>query len=667
MNSKKREIRAKIPSFCIALLISAIPYAQSSNIDSLKKVLQTQQNDTGKVNCLHLLARKFRFSNTDTAIVLIKEGLDLAVKLRYEMGIANLQVTMGALYADKGNYNEGLKFANEALELYKKMLWSATDPYRKEILRKMGAAYNVLGHNSIAQGNYPEGLKNSLLALKIREEIGDKKGISDTEYNLGNIYYSQHNYDEALKHYKVSLKLSEELGIKRDISSVYNTIGAVYFAQHKYADALKTYMVSLKITEELDDKKTMIELYANLAAIKDKQADFSEAMRYYRLCLKTSEAIHHNEMLPFIYNGFAGIYIKQKKLDDASVCLDKALAMSLTSGSLEYLKLTYENFASLDSAKGDYKNALKHYKLFVAARDSMFNIENAKKIAQQQMQYDFDKKADSLRQSYLITATKLQAQKNQKYFYWGGLVMLALLLFFAFNNFLKQKKINRLAADAHAKQKTELELQNTQALLSERLRISSELHDEVGATLSGISMYSHLTKEQMKHAQTAAVEKSLNIMQESSGDMVNKLNDIVWLLNPVQDTLQKLIQRLEEYAGEMTAIKNMKFQTAVPDQFLAQSLPVESRRNIYLFCKEAINNAVKYSEAGLLGLTVKENSNLLEVIISDNGKGFDVESVKRGNGLDNMQKRADELGADFNIQSKHCEGCVVSLKLKITQ
>ena len=70
------------------------------------------------------------------------------------------------------------------------------------------------------------------------------------------------------------------------------------------------------------------------------------------------------------------------------------------------------------------------------------------------------------------------------------------------------------------------------ALIEERSRISRELHDEVGATLSGIAMYSHMTKQQIKNANTAEVERSLNIMQQSSGEMVNKLNDIVWLYKP---------------------------------------------------------------------------------------------------------------------------------------
>jgi signal transduction histidine kinase len=179
-------------------------------------------------------------------------------------------------------------------------------------------------------------------------------------------------------------------------------------------------------------------------------------------------------------------------------------------------------------------------------------------------------------------------------------------------------------------------------------------------------MYSHLTKEQMKSGEMSEIEKSLNVMQESSAQMVDKLNDIVWLINPEQDSLEKLIERLEEYATNMAAARNMQVKIALPEKFADIHLPVENRRNIYLFCKEAINNAVKYSNATLLELTVKETNNNLEISVSDNGKGFDAVLVRRGNGLENMQKRADEIGAKLVLQSKENEGASVSLQFNIT-
>ena len=155
-------------------------------------------------------------------------------------------------------------------------------------------------------------------------------------------------------------------------------------------------------------------------------------------------------------------------------------------------------------------------------------------------------------------------------------------------------------------------------------------------------------------------------MQQSSAQMVDKLNDIVWLINPEQDPLQKLLARLEEYATDMAAIKNIQVKINVPEKIADIDLPVESRRNIYLFCKEAINNAVKYSNASLLELIIKETEGKLEFSVKDNGKGFDAVMVRRGNGLENMQKRADEIGARLVLQSKENEGASVSLQCKIT-
>ena len=109
----------------------------------------------------------------------------------------------------------------------------------------------------------------------------------------------------------------------------------------------------------------------------------------------------------------------------------------------------------------------------------------------------------------------------------------------------------------------------------------------------------------------------------------------------------------------------MKVNVNVPEHLYEHSLPMESRRNIYLFCKEAINNAVKYSDGTLLELTIKELNNTLEFSVRANGKGFDVENMKRGNGLNNMQKRANEIHANVTVQSKQNEGSLISMRLGV--
>ena len=160
-------------------------------------------------------------------------------------------------------------------------------------------------------------------------------------------------------------------------------------------------------------------------------------------------------------------------------------------------------------------------------------------------------------------------------------------------------------------------------------------------------MYSHLTREQIKSAKTQEVEKSLNSIQQSAGEMVTKLGDIVWLVNPEKDSMQNLIERLEQYAEEMAMIKEMSVKISVSPRLASINLPVDTRRNIYLFCKEAINNAVKYSDASILELAINDFENRrVEISITDNGKGFDSMQVKKGNGLTNMKLRARDIGGE---------------------
>lgn len=224
-----------------------------------------------------------------------------------------------------------------------------------------------------------------------------------------------------------------------------------------------------------------------------------------------------------------------------------------------------------------------------------------------------------------------------------------------------------LSAFSFRRYRKNRDLKSKHELANERLRISKDLHDEVGATLSGIAMYSHLAKEQINSAEPSNVKNSLDIIQESSGNMVEKLGDIVWLLNPEHDTFQKLMEKLEEYGKQMAAVKNMKVKLNLPQELLNVNLPVEARRNIYLISKEAINNAVKYSQADRLELEARIQHGVLYLSVNDNGIGFDPGSIKKGNGLGNMEKRASEIGASFQILSTPFKGTKTNLQYNLPQ
>jgi signal transduction histidine kinase len=154
-------------------------------------------------------------------------------------------------------------------------------------------------------------------------------------------------------------------------------------------------------------------------------------------------------------------------------------------------------------------------------------------------------------------------------------------------------------------------------------------------------------------------------MQQSAADMVTKLSDIVWAVNPEHDSLHRLVVKLEEFLMDAASGRGI-----IPEVHFASSLdkvrlPMVNRRNIYLVGKEAINNAIKYSQATAVIFSVSVSGAFLVMSVSDDGVGFDPAEARRGNGLDNMQKRADEIGATLRIDSKINGGTTVQLSSRL--
>jgi len=278
--------------------------------------------------------------------------------------------------------------------------------------------------------------------------------------------------------------------------------------------------------------------------------------------------------------------------------------------------------------------------------------ETLEKITRFQAQNDFDKKVSLLKieevKKDALYAENINKHRLVRDFSFIIIGCILLLTVFGFYQYKKQKKA-----------------ESQQSLTNERLRISQELHDEVGATLSGISMYSHLSREQNKQNKSGDVENSLKIIQQNAGEMVSKLGEIVWLTNPGQDSLLQLAQRLEEYLYDMAMVKNFKVKSGLVDNIANINLSAEIRRNIYLLFKEAINNAVKYSNATLIELHVKDENEEVKITLQDNGNGFDKDSIKRGNGLTNMEQRAKEAGINYKIESGNGKGTLITVSVKI--
>lgn len=531
----------------VLLSFNVAVFAQDSVlIDSLKKQLISHNAarqelgesapamyDTTAANILFQLSKSFFSNSPDTAIKYAEQSLAVAAEIDYKKGMARAYNILGAINNGKGKYKE-------ALELYKINL-----KIREEIGDKKGVAssYNNIGVIYDDLGNYPEALKHYFAALKILDEIGDKGGAAACYNNIGIIYDGIGNYPQALKNYFISLKIRNEIEDKEGVASSFINIGVVYKAQGNYPEALKHYTASLKTYEEIGDLKGIANSYNNIGNINYRQADYPEALKNYFAALKIKTEIGDKQGLVETGNNIGITFIKQKKYSEASQYLNKARALANEIGNLNLIKDTYLGLAELDSAQSNFKQALEHYKLFISTRDSLVNNENTQKIAQQQMQFDFDKKqeADSLMfvRDKEIGEIKLQKQKAFTFVGFLGIAVTILLLFFVYRNYHKQRIANQKLKEAQ-----------DQLIKSEKMAafgvMASRVSHEIQNPLNFVNNFSELSQELVDD-----VIKSVN--QEEKKHSADMLIANLQKINEQGKKAADIVKQLQEHTLKGTA------------------------------------------------------------------------------------------------------------------
>jgi signal transduction histidine kinase/ligand-binding sensor domain-containing protein len=189
-----------------------------------------------------------------------------------------------------------------------------------------------------------------------------------------------------------------------------------------------------------------------------------------------------------------------------------------------------------------------------------------------------------------------------------------------------------------------------------RNQLASDLHDDLGGTLNSVKVYSNLAmmeKENSNH---------LLKIKEGTQDAIAGVRDLIWVLDDKKDTVQDLLSRINQFAAPLCEANHIKFEQKIDETLYYQKLGKEEKRNLYMILKESVNNSIKYAGCQLIELKVTTEGKKLQFSVRDNGKGFDKEKTKEGNGLKNIAKRAKEIGYKSSIISAAGNGTAIILE-----
>lgn len=216
-------------------------------------------------------------------------------------------------------------------------------------------------------------------------------------------------------------------------------------------------------------------------------------------------------------------------------------------------------------------------------------------------------------------------------------------------------------------------LEQQRAMERERMRIAQDMHDEIGSKLTKISFLSERAKVELK--ETGPVAGQIDSIAHTSRELLQALDEIVWAVNPRNDTLEHLAAYLAQYAAEYfqntTVDCDLRLQAELPPQVMS----AETRHNLFLAFEECLNNVLKHSGASHVQVEIKADPGQLQIAIGDNGRGFErnlktrensTDSGSNRNGLRNIHQRLAEVGGQCHIQSRPGEGTTVRLHIPLS-
>ena len=208
-------------------------------------------------------------------------------------------------------------------------------------------------------------------------------------------------------------------------------------------------------------------------------------------------------------------------------------------------------------------------------------------------------------------------------------------------------------------------LEHQQALEHERLRIARDMHDEVGASLTEISILCELINKNLSNmdVETARLVRQISA---KSRKVIDNIGEIIWAINPVNDGLENVVAYIRRFIGNYLREVPIECNYDIPDNIPELHLSAEVRRNVFLTIKEALNNIIKHASASKIYLSIMFMGNKIDFIIKDNGIGMKVDENKNfGNGLKNMKLRMSEAGGMFSYKSDLGEGTEIKLSLNV--
>lgn len=651
--------------------------ARNPAVDSVLQVVQKHTGDSTEVKALMWLGEFTSKKDFRASFRYFREALRLAESLRDTKRSTAVYSELGHLYHAQGNYDSSLLFHRSALtralansndyqssEAYEGIALSflrltQLDSARVNLERSLSFAirsndysgqasiYNLWGNVFLEEGNDAEALKKFILSARIQDSlVHDPVSQSRALLNIANIQNKQGNADKALGYAREAQLLAEKGGFDQGIAYASQLMGRIYRKQKKLDEALVAYRKALSLYQRMGEKRSSAETFQNIGNIFYDKGDFKEAQSQYSAALQIAKSISNPALIGHSYSSLAFVFYELKQFEKAIACADSSRIIGKKINNPYMVLEACEMLSDIHRDQHRYKEALAYFQQYATLKDSLIEAGSKADIAELEMKYQNEKKVTEI--ELLKSEQKLQvlALSRQR----ANLIIVALALVSVI--IISILLVNRYRVINRTKRQAELEgMRNT---------IARDLHDDIGSALSSINILSQVAL----YEKNGDAQNYLQRIGDQSARMMEDMGDMVWSINPRNDSMSQVITRMREFATEILDSQNVEyhFSEEVTEGLI---LNADKRKNLFLIFKESVNNAAKYSNAKRIEISLHQQDHTLVMRVKDNGRGFDERSIKTGNGLRNLRERAKEMNGTVTLKSVPGLGTEVELLLPL--
>ena len=527
----------------------------------------------------------------------------------------------------------------------------------EQIHDQRGAAYArvVEGYVLLAQGRSDQAVLVEMPAIRYFRAVADTTGLMWGLFDLATAFDMQHDVEHAAQYYRQALDLAR---IKQPAlaSGLLIQVVDMYLLGH---DTLRAtmYMDSLRILlvreQDIDSRGALERFQGDLLL---GQGKCMEALEQYELSMRhLLGRIDRNDLIAKMWSKkaqarlCAGSYASAEK--DAREGLAFAERFNMKKEAMDNMRVLADALQGMGRAR----EALQCTQRYYALRDSLVDTRATSRIVGALLSEEH-----ALREAHDSLTNALDKERG------SAVAEAALSHSKAQRNVLLITAVLALLITALLVNRYRLKRRLQEEQL--RTRLSRDLHDDIGSTLSSINILSSVARKKAEADHDPDAAASLAKISDRSQRLMRNMSDIVWSVDPKKDSIEDLLARMREFSASLFELKGIAHSFDQPAVIPAIGLSAETKNNIYLLFKEAVNNVAKHSQCTHVRVSTALEQNMLHLVVKDDGLGMDLGARTNGhggNGLRNMRERAAEMRAQLHLVSAPGNGTTITLDVPL--